>query len=251
MLLYNKKMDFYANAACMRKTDKEEKRRKSDSEFRLLEFGIKPELHQVYGNHIFERGKKVDPEKTERARLSIGVILDFMWDVGNGIQSELHKPNLGGFRNRRKKFGEVLQRMFDSTLNEFESLSLLHWILEKSISSAYCDPHVDVLNDWIYPYSKTLCFNITLEDENGFTHMFQFVANFRKHALALSMPTTFNYDIRTTIPEIVQNFRRYEEYIRKEYNAAFSSACVDFSFSIDDVPIGHQKMTYRLFINSR
>ena len=29
----------------------------------------------------------------------------------------------------------------------------------------------------------------------------------------------------------------------------FSWPCSFFSFSIDDVPIGHQKMTYRLFIN--
>ena len=70
------KADFQALAflCCIcGKTDNEEKRRKSDSDFCLLEFGIKPELQQVYGNHNFEKGKKVDSEKTERARISIGV----------------------------------------------------------------------------------------------------------------------------------------------------------------------------------
>ena len=67
---------------------------------------------------------------------------------------------------------------------EFESMTVVHTILERKMRvNSHCSPHLDTLNDTMYPYCKTLAMNVMLSEnkdsEEGDLHFLQVLCNFR------------------------------------------------------------------------
>ena len=190
-----------------------------------LDFGVDARFGETktYGSQHFKepsgtsKEHPVNGQQFERARLSIGQIIDWLWVTGNEIQSEVSTATfLGGNEYRNKNYGAKVRSMFGASFSEFESVTVIVTILTPLLGG--CKEHQDNLNDIIYSYSKTLAMNaILIDDPSGNVYLLQVICNFRS-----TVRNKIDRNTNVNVGTVVSNLKAFRLKLRREYSQKFN-----------------------------
>jgi hypothetical protein len=201
-------------------------------EGKVLNFGINPEYDKqdetefkVKGTEPFNRLPKLKRHEILR---SIGQLADLLWDVMNEFQVLSKFPPMGGSMKRDQMFGSVLRAFIFSERMEFEWITLSVILLWPNLLG--CINHKDILNSFLYQYSKTGAANFVVMDKDGNLYLLQVIVNFRQRIDR----RVLNY--KRHIDVIVANIVRWLIELKKDYRlhcATFTDTPDTFSFVRD------------------
>ena len=189
---------------------------------KCVNFGIDIARDEVFGQQHF-----LDPS-TERARHSIGCIIDRLWLCGREIQKEVDKDYLGGNCFRNNHYAARIRSLLQARIAQFESVTVCLTLLLPLLGG--CSGHLDKLNDSMYSYCKTLAMNCVLvDDDSGHIYLLQVIGNFRKGTTS----ATTAYRASKKFDALVRHLNTFKLKLKRNYSFIFnqfSQGDVDHSF---------------------
>ena len=230
---------------CMKNGDEDVTRRNSNMHH-VINIGVKAEIKSqsesinVYGSKYF---KRVSSDEENRIKISIGGIVDFIWDSCQYIQAYTQKLRMGGNNQRRDTYGNRVRDFVFANRSEFECITIAVTIIFPI--AGQCFFHQDLSNDTTPGYSRTGCMDMIIEDANGTVYLLQVICNFRGaagNALAkgsASIVEAINENIVSYFSKLQGDYRKVMlDYQGSACYASFITKATDIEdfFLDDDLP---------------